>query len=269
MSGTSFNGKGFVSKSDATMESNTMDAAYHDSRFTAEISKRMQVPDRIAIGGQEMGAGDSQAGLTNLTRGSMNDNEQAASLKMQVPERILVAGGNSHVAAKNLPRELQFENSVLSPSPEQIIAPPSSIRLNEHPFPTVGQDSEIPNNILAMEKDSDPKPEKHHYGQGTAQKNAKVSIAGNEKDFLSNSLNSSNNQGANSSKTIQEENISLYKSERDDELKDARRQISKLNRRMIELEIENRELQQRELFMGVLVCGYMLKKLFSWMFRNN
>ena len=39
---------------------------------------------------------------------------------MQVPERILVAGGNSHVAAKNLPRELQFENSVLSPSPEQV-----------------------------------------------------------------------------------------------------------------------------------------------------
>merc|ERR1712061_480926 len=97
---------------DSTMDSNTMDAAYHDSRFTAEISKRMQVPDRIAIGGQDMGAGDSQAGIT----------EQAASLKMQVPERILVAGGNSHVAAKNLPRELQFENSVLSPSPEEVRA---------------------------------------------------------------------------------------------------------------------------------------------------
>ena len=40
---------------------------------------------------------------------------------MQVPERILVAGGNSHVAAKNLPRELQLENSVLSPSPEQVM----------------------------------------------------------------------------------------------------------------------------------------------------
>ena len=59
-----------------------------------------------------MGAGDSQAGIT----------EHAASLKMQGPERILVAGGNSHVAAKNLPRELQFENSVLSPSPEQVRA---------------------------------------------------------------------------------------------------------------------------------------------------
>ena len=69
-----------------------------------------------------MGAGDSQAGITNIASGSINENEQTASLKMQVPERILVAGGNSHVAAKNLPRELQLENSVLSPSPEQVRA---------------------------------------------------------------------------------------------------------------------------------------------------
>merc|ERR1712244_77494 len=101
-----------------------------------------------------MGAGDSQAGIT----------EQAASLKMQVPERILVAGGNSHVAAKNLPRELQFENSVLSPSPEQIMAPPNLITLNDHQFPTVVQDSEIPYNILSNEKDFNPKPEKHQSG---------------------------------------------------------------------------------------------------------
>merc|ERR1712126_723207 len=76
---------------DATMDSDTMDAAYHDSRFTAEISKRMQVPDRIAIGGQEIGAGDIQNGISNAARGGMNDSEHAASLKMQVPERILVA----------------------------------------------------------------------------------------------------------------------------------------------------------------------------------
>merc|ERR1711997_573231 len=77
-------------------------------------------------------------------RGGMNDSEHAASLKMQVPERILVAGGNSHVAAKNLPRELQLENSVLSPSPEQIrvFTPPRSIRLEDHSFPTVDQDDE-------------------------------------------------------------------------------------------------------------------------------
>ena len=50
----------------------------------------------------------------------MKTQEEVAPLNMQVPERILVAGGNSHVAAKNLPRELQLESSVLSPSPEQV-----------------------------------------------------------------------------------------------------------------------------------------------------
>merc|ERR1712141_512920 len=125
-------------------DSNTIDSAYHDSRYTAEISKRMQVPERICIGGQNKGGGDNQIISSSISGGTMNENEKEASLKMQVPERILVAGGNSHVAAKNLPRELQFENSVLSPSPEQIrvFTPPRSIRLDDHPFPTVDQDDE-------------------------------------------------------------------------------------------------------------------------------
>jgi hypothetical protein len=68
----------------------------------------------------------------------MKTQEEVAPLNMQVPERILVAGGNSHVAAKNLPRELQLESSVLSPSPEQtqMDAPPKSIRLDDQPFPS-------------------------------------------------------------------------------------------------------------------------------------
>ena len=39
----------FMSKSDATMDSNSLDSAYHDSRYTAEISKRMQVGKNISI----------------------------------------------------------------------------------------------------------------------------------------------------------------------------------------------------------------------------
>ena len=134
------------------MDSNQIDAAFQDSRFTAEISKRMQVrspkfrinafvllkiydaidntkiviltytklqvPDKISIGGSEKAAGDNQAGIANISR--VNTQEDA-SIKMQVPDRILVAGGNSHIAAKNLPRELQLENTVMSPSPEKVI----------------------------------------------------------------------------------------------------------------------------------------------------
>ena len=130
------------------MDSNQIDAAFQDSRFTAEISKRMQVrspkfrinafvlkiydaidntkiviltytklqvPDKISIGGSEKAAGDNQANISRV------NTQEDASLKMQVPDRILVAGGNSHIAAKNLPRELQLENTVLTPSPEKVI----------------------------------------------------------------------------------------------------------------------------------------------------
>ena len=78
----------------------------------------MQVPDKISIGGSDKAAGDNQATMANISR--VNTQEEA-SLKMQVPDRILVAGGNSHIAAKNLPRELQLENTVMSPSPEKVI----------------------------------------------------------------------------------------------------------------------------------------------------
>ena len=78
----------------------------------------MQVPDKISIGGSDKAAGDNQAGIANISR--VNTQEDA-SIKMQVPDRILVAGGNSHIAAKNLPRELQLENTVMSPSPEKVI----------------------------------------------------------------------------------------------------------------------------------------------------
>jgi len=221
-----------------------MDAAYHDSRFTAEISKRMQVPDRIAIGGQEIGAGDIQNGISNAARGGMNDSEHAASLKMQVPERILVAGGNSHVAAKNLPRELQLENSVLSPSPEQIIAPPNSIRLNDHPFPTVGQDRDESNCTQENANDLNPKTVK---GSNKATDTIKEE---------------------NSRISVLEESLSvLYR--REDELKDARRQIAQLNRKLVGLEIENKELQQRELLLGLVVCGYMFKKVLEWIYQKK
>ena len=77
-----------------------------------------QVPERISIGGQHKGAGDSRSGITDISGGGVKQQDEA--LKMQVPERILVAGGNSHVAAKNLPRELQLENAVLTPSPDKV-----------------------------------------------------------------------------------------------------------------------------------------------------
>merc|ERR1719295_922696 len=53
---------------------------------------------------------------------------------MQVPDRILLAGNNAHVAARSTPRELQLESSVVPTSPEhvRVYTPPRSIRLDDH-----------------------------------------------------------------------------------------------------------------------------------------
>merc|ERR1719312_175859 len=62
---------------------------------------------------------------------------------MQVPDRILLAGNNAHVAARSTPRELQLENSVVPTSPEhvRVYTPPRSIRLDDHSaFPAVPLD---------------------------------------------------------------------------------------------------------------------------------
>jgi len=264
------------------MDSDTMDAAYHDSRFTAEISKRMQVPDRIAIGGQEIGAGDSQNGVNNIGKGVLNNSEPTASLKMQVPERILVAGGNSHVAAKNLPRELQLENSVLSPSPEQIrvFTPPRSIRLDDHQFPTVDQDDERLHNsanvvdIPSMTSSSESAEAtgisriQHTQGQSVNTVPEMPGRSGYLHGRMSREVSDLGSHSLAAYKSGLEgsvkENMTPF-----EELQLVRRQIAKLNHRLMAVELENQQQQQREMIFSILVTAYFFGKFVMWVNRPN
>ena len=79
--------------------------AFRDSRFTAEISNRMRVPDRIVF-----------AGEAQTERKGSND-----KFEMQVPERILVAGRDQHMSGnKSTPFEMQVENAVLPPTRNEV-----------------------------------------------------------------------------------------------------------------------------------------------------
>ena len=56
---------------------------------------------------------------------------------MTVPDRILLAGNNAHVAARGTtrPRELQLEKSIVpnhSPEHVRVYTPPRSIRLDDN-----------------------------------------------------------------------------------------------------------------------------------------
>ena len=85
---------------------------YADARYTAEISNRMQVPDRIMVSGNSSpthSAGGGGGGGMNDFASSERYNDlgmrqRDPRIDMQVPDRILVAGGDNHVAAKSTPR---------------------------------------------------------------------------------------------------------------------------------------------------------------------
>ena len=95
-----------------------------DSRFTAEISNRMRVPDRIMVAGENnqtrspVFVGVNGPTAINHGRGGGGENNQ--KIDMKVPDRILVAGGEQHIAAKSTPFEMQIENAVLPPTKDHV-----------------------------------------------------------------------------------------------------------------------------------------------------
>ena len=93
--------------------------AFRDSRFTAEISNRMRVPDRIMVAGETQTRSPAFVGINGPTGVSYGRESQSNDkFEMQVPERILVAGRDQHINAgkKSTPFEMQVENAVLPPT---------------------------------------------------------------------------------------------------------------------------------------------------------
>ena len=54
-----------------------------------------------------------------------------------------------------------------------------------------------------------------------------------------------------------------------EEIQIVRRQIAKLNHRLMAVELENQQQQQRELILTVLVTSYFVGKFFMWLNRSN
>ena len=93
-----------------------------DPRFTAEISERMRVPDRIMVaGGETQMRSPTFVGVNGPSAPSFSGvRSTSESIRMNVPDRILVAGGNQHIAAKSTPFEMQVENAVLPPTRDHV-----------------------------------------------------------------------------------------------------------------------------------------------------
>merc|ERR1719427_2105925 len=73
------------------------------------------------------------------------------SNRMQVPDRILVAGRDQHInaAKKSTPFEMQVENAVMPPTrlEVRVNTPPRNIRLDDHNFPNAQSEDDLEDTI--------------------------------------------------------------------------------------------------------------------------
>ncbi|KRT80538.1 hypothetical protein AMK59_6742 [Oryctes borbonicus] len=207
------------------------DAFITDANFKVDISQKMKVPNKISF--------------NNDTVNGINWHE---SINMHVPERILVIGRDQHVGTRAPPREIVFDNSLLQQnemhqSDPRVGTPPRTLTLDKYPFPGV-EDYEAP--IKAA-----------------------VPIVETSKNVIPykvDALNDNRIMNRESTPPIVPGGEGLTTAE---EVIHLRRQMAKLNRRVMALELENLNRLQKEKILYGLGIAYFLLKAILWLNRNN
>jgi len=240
---------------------------YNNSAYTADISTKMRIPEHLMAHG-------SVNGDSSVNHDVELDKTNLHLYDMQVPDRILVAGSDRHIPSKSTPRELQLEHSVMPPTPEhvRVHTPPrniilgqmfthdepycqtpehgqedkglisGSIKLGEVHFPTPGEEGRTPQ-------------EKTEGGGPRGPLGAGVQKGGLERGGSYDAETSLRSESV--------ENLSVY-----EEVQMMRRQIAKLNHRLMAVELENQQQQQREMVLTVLVSAYFAVKALVWLNKS-
>jgi len=218
----------------AHYNSNGHDEMY-DTNFTADISNRMQVPKRIRVGGNNS---DVEA-MVNGNYGSRYDYKTETKYEMSVPDRILVVGQDKHIGMKAPPHELILENSILTTDfpPVRVRTPPRSI--------TVDTMSTGYEELSEPEESTEEELSKPRITELVASPEANASLTLTEPAQLT-----------MTSPQLTEEVIVL------------RQQIGRLHRRMISLEKEQQQRQQRDALMISIGAVYMVWKVILWLTRS-
>jgi len=205
---------------------------YNDSAYTADISTKMRIPEHLMAHGSVNGdSHDLDMEKTNM-----------ALYDMQVPDRILLAGSEQHIPSKSTPRELQLEHSVIPPTPEhvRVHTPPRSIKLGDVHFPSATEE---------------PRTPQEHNVRGTSRGPGGGLKGGLERG--------GSYEAETSVRSESGEGLSVY-----EEVQMMRRQIAKLNHRLMAVELENQQQQQREMVLTVLVSAYFVVKAMLWINKS-
>lgn len=213
-----------------------IDSIYYPE-FNVDINKQMRVPKSIRVNEDYI---NENSAVTNTSTWNQMSNTME-KLEMHVPERILVVGQEQHVGTKAPPPEIVLENAVMRTEPAivRVQTPPRILTLDDHYFPAVDEE-EVPHvNEIANPVNTRPRTYNtetqivKHVREPTPSYNAlDVSLQPNE------------------------------------EIQHLRRQVGKLNRRVMALELDMLQRQQRDRILYIATIAYFILKTFSWLTRN-
>ncbi len=149
--------------------------------------------------------------------------------------------------------------------------PPRSIRLDEHTFPSVNSDDEDDEGNHGEGSDSRQTEIKQKLLLSTPKRRttpgrAMPRSASVESDSFSYGRHHAGDPTLAISETYpggSSHNITPW-----EEIQLVRRQIAKLNHRLMAVELENQQQQQREMLMTVLVSCYFVGKFIMWLNRS-
>ncbi|CAO1401759.1 unnamed protein product [Diamesa serratosioi] len=229
--------------------------AYMNAKFSEVINDQMRVPKRIRATGE--GYFDDHHELLG-NGNAMNSWNYHEKLDMNVPDRIVVIGQDQHLGSKSAPREMMLENSILpkDPSHIRVSTPPRVITLSEHHFPSASDEPEYDEqeNSYFEPKSLDYEENKKHVHN---RNNANRRAAHNTQEMVINPRDGT----PPFSGSI--ENLSSH-----DEVLHLRKQVAKLNRRLLNVEIDNLQRNQREKIICCVGLAYFVLKTLFWLNRK-
>lgn len=224
------------------------DPIFQKSHYTQDISEQMRVPKRIRATGEYYDDLDHFP----YSNGGSNHYNYQDKIDMTVPDRIVVMGQDQHLGTRSAPREIVLDNSILPPDPShvRVSTPPRVITLSEHHFPSASDEPQS-SPLDEMKRD--------HEGQSPSSDDHRLRIVKPRfnNDFM--------NQSREATPPLGPSGEQLSPSE---EVLHLRRQVAKLNRRVLAVEVDNIQRQQREKIVYCIGLAYFLMKAIVWLNRN-
>ncbi|XP_038001658.1 mitochondrial fission factor isoform X10 [Motacilla alba alba] len=216
-----------------------MNRLQYEMEYTEGISQRMRVPEKLKVAPQN----------ADLDKGSQ-EGFPNASVTMQVPERIVVAGNS-----EDIPFSRPADLDILQSTPFKPLAlktPPRVISLSDRPL-----------DFLDLEKPPQQTPQSEEVRS--------VGRLKRERSMSENATRQNGQLARNDSiYSLSSFETTLEGTPDDMTVVDAaslRRQIIKLNRRLQLLEEENKERAKREMIMYSITVAFWLLNSWLWFRR--